>query len=188
MNSTLKNMILVLVVITAVASAAVGGMYILTKEPIAAAKLAKTNAAIGEVMPEFDNNPSADSFKVAVGADSVMVYCAKSGQEVVGYAIECFSNNGYGGKIGLLAGFTPEGAITKISVLQHSETPGLGDKIDPSKSKFSLQFEGKDPSQMKLAVKKDGGEIDAITASTITSRAYIEAIEQAYETFMSIEK
>ncbi len=179
---------MVLAIITAVASAAVGAMYILTKEPIAAAKLAKTNAAIGEVMPEFDNNPSADSFKVAIGADSVSVYTAKLADKVVGYAIECFSNNGYGGRIGLLAGFTPEGTITKISVLQHTETPGLGDKIEPAKSKFSLQFEGKDPSQMKLAVRKDGGDIDAITASTITSRAYAEAIEQAYNTFKTIEK
>ncbi len=188
MKSSLKNMILVLVIITALSSGAVGGVYILTKEPIAAAKLAKTNAAIGEVMPPFDNNASEDKTVVEVDGEQISVYRAKKGDSVVGYAVECFSNEGFSGKIGLLVGFTPDGKITKISVLEHRETPGLGDKIEPSKSKFSVQFEGADPATMKLSVRKDGGDIDAITASTITSRAYAKAVEQAYKTFQSIDK
>lgn len=187
MKSTLTNMIIVLVVITAVASAAVGGMYILTKEPIAKAKIAKINSGIEEVIPEFDNNPYAESMQAEADGSSVMIYPAKLGDEVVGYAVECFSNNGFGGKIGLLVGFTTEGKITKISVLEHHETPGLGDKIDPAKSKFSVQFEGADPANMNLTVKKDGGDVDAITASTISSRAYTEALRQAYTTFKNIQ-
>lgn len=181
-------MVIVLVVITAVASAAVGGVYVLTKEPIEMAQIAKTNAAISDVMPEFDNDPSAEKFKMVAEGDSVMVYPAKMGGEPVGYAVECFSKNGFGGKISLLVGFLPSGDINNISVLAQSETPGLGDKIDPAKSTFSVQFEGKNPAEMNLTVKKDGGDVDAITASTITSRAYCEALVQAYETFKSIEK
>lgn len=178
-------MVLVLMVITLVASAAVGGIYMLTKEPIEQAKIAKTNAAIAEVMPEFDNDPSGEKIKVACDADTVMVYPAKMGGEAVGYAVECFAN-GFGGKMSLLVGFLPDGTIQKISVLGHSETPGLGDKIEPAKSNFSVQFEGVNPETMNLAVKKDGGEVDAITASTISSRAYIEAVKQAYNTYRGV--
>lgn len=181
-------MVTVLVVITAIASAAVGGVYILTKEPIEAAKIAKTNAAIAEVMPSFDNNPSEDAVSKNVDGEAVKIYTAKQGETVVGYAIETFTNNGFGGTIRLMVGFTPEGKITKISVLQHKETPGLGDKIEPEKSKFSVQFEGADPAMMKLAVRKDGGEVDAITASTITSRAYIDAVDRAYRIFKGLNQ
>lgn len=186
MQSTLKNMILVLVVITMVASAAVGGVYMLTKEPIAAAKLQKTNSAIADVMPEFNNDPSSDAFTADADGVEVKIYPAKMDDAVVGYAIETYSNNGFGGKLSLLVGFTPEGAITKVSVLEHKETPGLGDKIDPAKSDFGLQFQGIDPSAAKMSVKKDGGDFDAITASTITSRAYLDALSRAYETFKAI--
>lgn len=188
MKSSLKNMILVLVAITAVAAAGVGGVYSLTKEPIAKAKIAKTNAAIGEVMPEFNNNPSQDTTAVNINGTKMYVYTAKMNDAVVGYGVECFSNNGFGGLVKLLVGITPEGEITKISVLEHKETPGLGDKIDPAKSDFRVQFEGKNPENFKISVKKDGGDVDAITASTITSRAYCEAVNQAFNTFKGIAK
>ena len=82
-----------------------------------------------------------------------------------------------------MVGFNVDGTIKGISVLSHTETPGLGDKIEPSKSSFSAQFEGKDPQNFKLVVKKDGGDVDAITASTITSRAYCDAVTLAWEAF-----
>ncbi len=181
-------MILVLMGITLIAALGVGGVYIMTKEPIAAAKLAKTNNAIGEVMPEFDNNPSEEAQNIMVGDQEMKVYVGKKGDQVVGYAIEAYSMNGFSGLIKLLVGITPQGDITKISVLEHKETPGLGDKIEPAKSDFRVQFEGKNPNSMNISVKKDGGDVDAITASTITSRAYSEAVNQAFETFASLEK
>lgn len=180
MQSNLKNMILVLSGITLVAAAAVGGVYMLTQEPIAAAKVAKTSAAIAEVLPEFDNDPAAEAETRQIEGVDVQVYPAKKGGETVGYAIETFSNNGFAGKVGLMVGFDATGKIKKISVLEQKETPGLGDKILPEKSNFSVQFEGSDPATMKLSVKKDGGDVDAITASTITSRAYTEAVAKAY--------
>lgn len=180
MESNLKNMVLVLSTITLIAAAAVGGVYMLTKEPIATAKALKTSSAIADVLPEFDNDPAAEAQTCQIDGTDVQVYPAKMGGQTVGYAIETFSGNGFAGKVGLMVGFDKKGKIRKISVLEQKETPGLGDKILPEKSDFSVQFEGSDPATMKLAVKKDGGDVDAITASTITSRAYVEAVAKAY--------
>ncbi|MFI3266339.1 MAG: RnfABCDGE type electron transport complex subunit G [Rikenellaceae bacterium] len=189
MESTLKNMVLTLFVITFVASSAVGLVYQVTKDPIAAAKQAKLSAALGEVLPSnFDNEPSQDQQVKDVDGGQVTIYTAKSGDQVVGYAVETFTMNGFGGRIKLMAGFLPDGNITKIAVLEHAETPGLGNKIEPSKSDFSLQFEGKNPASYTLKVKKDGGDVDAITASTITSRAYLDAVQRAYNTVFSTMK
>lgn len=187
MESTLKNMVVVLCTITLVASAAVGGVYILTKEPIAQAKTAKTNAAIKEVMPAFDNDPSAEVITQEVEGETVKIYPATEGGELKGYAIETFSKNGFGGKIMLMVGMLTDGTINSVSVIEQKETPGLGDKIEKSKSNFSVQFEGKNPETFKLAVKKDGGDVDAITASTITSRAFSDAVDRAYKIFKTIK-
>lgn len=188
MQSNLKNMVVVLLIITLVAAAAVGGVYILTKEPIATAKVAKTNAAIAAVIPAFDNDPAAEATEVTSDGEKLKIYPAVKDGEPVGYAVETFSNNGFGGKISLLVGFSVDGKIVKIAVLEQKETPGLGDKIDPAKSDFSVQFQGMDPATAKLEVRKDGGDVDAITASTISSRAYIDAVERAYNLFKEIQQ
>lgn len=181
-------MVLVLTVITLVSSAAVGGVYILTKEPIAQAKLTKTNDAIAQVLPKFDNNPSLEKITLAAGGDTLYAYPARLGDQLLGYAVETVTNEGFGGKIKLMIGILSDGTISSISVLEQNETPGLGDKIEGSKSNFSLQFSGKSPENFKLAVKKDGGDVDAITASTISSRAYLDAVKRAYEIFNEIKE
>lgn len=188
MESTLKNMVLVLLVITAVASSAVGGVYILTKKPIEQAKLNKINSAIAAVMPTFDNIPSEDKTVQTIDGQQVNVYPAKVGDSIQGYAIETFSKNGFGGQILLMVGILSSGDISSVSVIEHKETPGLGDKIEATKSDFGLQFNGKNPSTFDLKVKKDGGDVDAITASTITSRAYVDAVSRAYKIFDAIKK
>ncbi|MFI3262871.1 MAG: RnfABCDGE type electron transport complex subunit G [Rikenellaceae bacterium] len=180
MKSSLKNMVMVLMLITLIASAAVGVVFQLTEEPIEAARSAKITNAIKEVMPEFDEVSEGETLERDGG--EMVVYKATKGGQVVGYAIQTFSKEGYGGEIKLLIGFLPDGTINKAAVISHKETPGLGDKIDKSKSNFSLQFEGKNPAKFKLGVKKDGkGDVDAITASTISSRAYVDAVKRAYE-------
>ncbi|MEG0602361.1 MAG: RnfABCDGE type electron transport complex subunit G, partial [Mucinivorans sp.] len=186
MESNLKNMVIVLLTITLVAAGSVGGVYILTKEPIAKAKSDKTAAAIAQVLPAFDNDPSKEVQTRQIEGQDVAVYEAKMGEKTVGYAVQTFSKNGFGGTISLLVGFNIDGTINKISVLEQKETPGLGDKIEPSKSDFSVQFSGKDPASWQLMVKKDGGDVDAITASTISSRAYTAAVAAAYNVFCEI--
>lgn len=188
MESSLKNMVLVLLIITLVASAAVGAIYQLTLEPIQQAKDAKTAAAIGEVVPAFDNNPAETLESTEVDGGVVNVYTAEKGGEVVGYAIETFTNNGFSGMFRLMVGFLPDGTIQNIQVLQHAETPGLGSKMTEPGNKLLVSFQGKSPADLKMSVKKDGGDIDALTASTISSRAYVDAVQRAYNVFQSIKK
>ena len=181
-------MVIVLTVIALVSSALLGGVYLLTEEPIAAAKTAKINASIAEVVASFDNNPSANPDTLMLDNRKIIVYTAKQGEELVGVAVETSTGKGFSGLISLMVGFLPDGTIRNIVVLSHSETPGLGDKIDKSKGNFYLQFEGKQPENFKLAVKKDGGNVDAIAASTISSRAYCDAVERAYRAFLQIKE
>jgi electron transport complex protein RnfG len=82
-----------------------------------------------------------------------------------------------------MVGFTPDGKIYNTSVLEHKETPGLGDKMDIRKSPWPKQFEGVNPSDFNLKVKKDGGDVDAITAATISSRAFCDAIDRAWKAY-----
>ena len=180
-ESSLKNMLLSLTFISVGASAALGFVYELTKKPIEIALLNKKLEAIKLVVPEFSNNPNDDMFLLPTGeGDSLEIYPAKKDDEVIGYAVKTYSNEGFSGYISLMAGFKPEGTIINISVLTHKETPGLGTKMsDPA---FKDQFKGKDPSDFALKVKKDGGSVDAITAATISSRAFCDAVERAYNT------
>jgi electron transport complex protein RnfG len=184
-QSTFTNMFLTLLIVTAVAAMALGGVYNMTKGPIDANQRKKLEKALQEVLPEFDNNISEDKYTVAApggGKDSLTIYPAKKDGQLVGYAVRTFTKKGYSGLIRLMVGFKPEGSIINISVLQHAETPGLGDKMDKAKSNWSKQFNEKNPEDYTLQVKKDGGDVDAITAATITSRAYCDAVQRAYDT------
>ncbi len=193
-ESTFTNMVLVLFIITLVASAALGGLYELTKEPIAAAKLAKKLKAIKEVVPTFDNNPSDDVYKVGINEkDTLEFYPAKMDGKLVGTAVKTFTKKGFSGYVWLMVGFTPDGTINNYSVLEHKETPGLGSKMgawfkqtDPAKAKASILH--KNPGASKFIVSKDGGDIDAITAATISSRAFLDAVQTAYNEYMKNQK
>lgn len=185
MESTLKNMVLVLGIITLVASGAVAGVYQLTKEPIEQAKAAKTSLAIGDVVPEFDNDIATTAKTIDIDGGSAIMYTAEKGGKPVGYAVETFTNNGFSGLITLMVGFLPDGTIQGIQVLSHAETPGLGSKMTEPDNVLTASFVGNSPANLKMSVRKDGGDIDAITASTITSRAYVEAVERAYNVFQS---
>ena len=187
-ESTFKNMVIALFVVSFVASATLGFVYELTKEPIRLVEITKKNNAIKSVVPDFDNNPSEEWVRVASGKDSLNLYQAKVNGELVGTAVETFTMKGFSGLIKLMVGFAPDGSIIDIAVLEHQETPGLGDKIEKGKSQFSLQFQGKNPADFKLAVRKDNGEVDAITASTITSRAFCDAVQRAYNAYKEILK
>jgi len=182
-QSTLKNMILSLTLIALVSGTGLGFVYELTKGPIALSVLNKKLNAIREVVPDFTNNPNDEMFRLATGeGDSLDVYPAKNDGEIVGYAINSYTPDGFSGNISLIAGFKPDGTITGISVLEHKETPGLGTKM--TETEFSGQFVGKNPEEFILKVKKDGGQVDAITAATISSRAYCDAVQRAYNTLM----
>ncbi|MCU4165128.1 RnfABCDGE type electron transport complex subunit G [Carboxylicivirga caseinilyticus] len=185
-ESTLKNMVLTLLVITGIAGASLGSMYELTKEPIAAAKLAKQQAAIKQVVPEFNNNPGEEVYEATSKEGfTLKFFPAKKDGELVGTAIETMTNKGFGGNVRLMIGFKPDGTIINYQVLEHAETPGLGTKMDKwfKTDKGSQSVISKHPGKNNLTVSKDGGEVDAITAATISSRAFLDAVRVAYETY-----
>lgn len=181
-ESSFFNMVITLMVVTALASFVLATVYNLTAEPIALAREAKRQNAISMVVPEFDRLES-QKFMPAEGRDSLEFNFAFKNDELVGIAINTYTYRGYGGKISAMVGFYPDGRIFDVVHLQHNETPGLGDKIDKSKSSWSDQFRDFDPRERNLRVRKDGGDIDAITAATITTRAYCDAIDRAFKTF-----
>ena len=176
-KSNLTNMVLVLGLTCLFCSAVLGGAYVLTQKPIAAAAAEKTNRAIAQVLPHFTS--------VEYNTDG-KYYKALDGENLVGYAIET-TTVGFGGPLSLIVGVTPDGVVYNTSVLSHAETPGLGAKCTTD-AKFMDQWRGFDPSIKKLSVKKDGGDVDAITASTITSRAYTAAVENALKTFAMLNE
>ena len=211
-ESTLINMVLALLIITAIAGGSLGMVYKVTKEPIEQAKMAKQQKAIQEVVPGFDNDPAAEMYvlKSKQGYD-LKVFPCKKGDELLGVAISTKTDKGFSGEFKVMVGLKPDGTIINYSVLEHKETPGLGSKMQewfrPGEAKAEAKEEessklfewvfgkksagggnnsvlGKNPKSTKMTVSKDGGDIDAITAATISSRAFLDAIMTAYDTYM----
>lgn len=196
-KSTLKNMILVLMVVSLVASAVLAGIFVLTKDIVEQTKNKKINEAIGLVIPGYDQATSIQVDTVlALDAkftekskkndtinNQLYFYIVKNGEKVIGTAARTFTNNGFSGHIEVMVGFDVNGNILESDVLEHHETPGLGDKTSRSVSKWNTQFNNKNPQAANFKTKKDGGEIDAITAATISSRAYIDALKRASDAY-----
>lgn len=190
MKSSLVNMVLSLGIITVVAAAALAGVYTATKEPIAQAKAEKQKSAIGQVLPDiqFNNNPADEAAEVTVDGETVTVFPARQDGELVGMAVESHDTNGFSGLITVMYGFDPEGNITGFAVMQHAETPGLGSKMDEWFSNPVHTVIGLNANTANLTVSKDGGDVDAITAATISSRAFLRALtlaNQASQQFAS---
>ena len=170
-------MVLCLLCITLVCSAAVGYIYKITVEPIARAKADNIKAALSQVLPTFDQSTSQS---VEIDAMPITVHTAAADGATVGYAVETMTKSGFSGEFRLMVGFNPDGTVYGIKVLEHSETPGLGSKMTDEGNPLLLSFQGKSPASMSLKVKKDGGDVDALTAATISSRAYVDAVARAY--------
>jgi electron transport complex protein RnfG len=114
------------------------------------------------------------------------VYRARQNGENVAVVLTAIAPNGYSGKIKILVGIYSDGTLAGVRVIEHKETPGLGDKIEAKKADWILQFEGlslTEPASAKWKVKKDGGEFDQFTGATITPRAVVGAIKGALEYF-----
>ena len=182
--STLINMLVALLVIAAVSGGVLGLVYGVTKDAIAEVDQKKNEAAIKAVLPLENVTYKADTLKYNYeGADLTfpcnLAYDANGNFK--GAAVKT-NEGGFGGKIDMMVGFLADGTIKGTSVLSHAETPGLGANMT---GKFKDQFVDKNPNNFKLIVKKDGGDVDAITAATITSRAFSKAVDKAYQAFMA---
>lgn len=182
LESSLRNMVLVLVVAAMVTGGLLAWVNHITETPIRQqAKLAL-----------------AEGIKMVMGGKPVKVERVDSICQWVDNKESCFVIHhiqgggaavetvtmGFGGDLKLLVGFSADGAILGYTVLQHAETPGLGAKADAWFQRgHKGNIIGKSPRQAPLTVKQDGGGVDAITASTITSRAFLKAVNQAYQAY-----
>ena len=180
MKSSLKNMVLVLFCITLISSACVGLVNMITVDPIAKAKEAAVKAALAAVLPEFDTTEKSEHTADEL---SIIAHKATKSGKVVGYAIETATKSGFSGMIKMMVGFDTNGTIININVLEQNETPGLGAKMTEEDNPLLASIKGKSASKFNFKVRKDGGEVDALTAATISSRAYAEAVARAYQVF-----
>lgn len=178
LESTFINMLLVLSTISLISALALGFTYTKTKPIAEKVKQRKLEDAIKAVVPPFDT--LGDKYTVE-GFEGLELFPAKKGEEVVGTAVKTVSDKGFSGDVWIMVGFNAEGKIVNTSILEHKETPGLGSKLS---GKFKNQVKDKDPKNYKLKVKKDGGDVDAITAATISSRAFCDAVTKAYNAFL----
>lgn len=193
-KSSLPNMLLSLGIITIVAALILGGVYALTKDTIADAERKAQVQAISEVAPEFDNNPLDEQYVYVANAGTkdsleIVVYPARKGDELVGAAVKSITMNGFSGEIVVMCGFKADGTINNYKVLKHAETAGLGSKMQEwfRTDKGSQNVIGLNPGKDKVRVKKDGGQVDAITAATISSRAFLAAIADAYKAYLEMQ-
>ena len=171
-------MIVALMVITIVSGGVLGFVYGLTKPAIDKVEENKNIKAINEVL-KTDIEIAAIETQVIEDLTYNLAYDIDN--QFIGAAIKTYSMNGFGGKVELMVGMLDNGIINKVSVLAQTETPGLGANM--VNEKFKGQFDGKNPKKFRLRVQKDGGDVDAITAATISSRAVAEAIQRAADGF-----
>lgn len=133
----------------------------------------------------YTNNLLDDVIELPVDNEVKIVHLARSNNKVIAVAFEMISE-GYAGPITTLVGINRKGELLGARVLSHSETPGLGDKIEAEKSDWIFRFDGLSlisPGISKWKVKKDGGYFDQFTGATITPRAVIKAIKSGLELF-----
>lgn len=173
-------MLLSLTAIALVAAFALAAINAVTKEPIAQAQEAKVQAAIKAVLPDFDKLEAQE-----IDGNNINVAYDAEGN-MVGAAIEAGNDNGFGGHLQVMVGFDKDGNVYGYSILESHETPGLG-----AKAGEWFQKDGKGDiisvdHARPFTVKKDGGDVDAISGSTITSRAFLTAINDAYAIFTKI--
>jgi electron transport complex protein RnfG len=185
-ESNFINMVGTLFLVTGIAAAILGFVYDLTKEPIETAKFKAQTEAITQVLPAFDELGVSFKTLAEAGGDSLEFFPAYKDGELVGTAIKTYTKTGFSGFISIMTGIDKDGNFSGYSVLDHSETPGLGSKMlvwFKNTEKPNQNVIGKNPGTTKFTVSKDGGDIDAITASTITSRAFLDALNRAYDSY-----
>lgn len=168
----------ILFIITAVSAALLASVNMLTEGKIAENAVAAENAALREVMADAADFEPVDEAITALSDESGIgaVYTAKNESgEKIGYCVK-MSRNGYGGEILSVIGVSNEGLVTGVSIISHSETPGLGANL--TKESFKSQFVGKGTVSVVKAGAKDG-EINAISGATISSKALAESVNAA---------
>lgn len=190
LESTITNMVIVLVGVALVTGSILAYVNHVTEEPIKLQAEKTLADGIKAVMGGVELTVAKEDTvkQTAAGKELTFIIHEAVGKDnkPVGAAVES-TTGGFGGDLKVLVGFDTDGNILGYTILQHSETPGLGAKADKWFQKDGKGcIIGKDPATDDLTVKKDNGDIDAITASTITSRAFLLAVNQAYQAYKSM--
>ena len=163
-----------------------------TGERIATAEREAQVRALSEILPpgSYDNHLLDNSIELhdpLLGSKSPQAaYIALKDGKPSAIILRATAPDGYSGAIHLLVGIQADGRLAGVRVLNHRETPGLGDKIDLAKSPWIRSFDGKSlqtPSAEGWAVKKDRGEFDQFAGATITPRAVVKAVHKALQYF-----
>lgn len=178
-KSTLFNMVFVLTLIAAVSAILVSLVFIKTKPKIEEnAKKTEISAIISLFGDDFDNNPLAEKAIIPKeNGKSIAVYPLRKNGAIYALAINTYSDKGFGGNLYMMVGLYLDGTMAGYEVLNHQETPGLGSKI--TEGKFIDQFRNLIISENSLDLRNHGGEIDAITSATISSKAVLDAVKRA---------
>ena len=161
--------------------------YGVTKAPIAQSALEDLNRSLGQVIPAdiHDNQLAADTASLQLDGSKLRVYRARKAGHVTGVAFE-IARKGYSGDMQLLLGVDESGKLLGVRVLHHTETPGLGDKIEATRADWITRFAGLslgNPPDAQWAVKKDGGRFDQFAGATITPRAVVNGVRDGLRLF-----
>ncbi|HPB31320.1 MAG TPA: RnfABCDGE type electron transport complex subunit G [Candidatus Sumerlaeota bacterium] len=179
------SIFLTLTVVSLGAAAVLAATFHVTEKPIQLAEKQKKEDALKIVLPP--DTDTIESVETSWNNQKIPVDLARNKDgAVAGYAVETTSSNGYGGDIVFQIGFDASGSVITYMVMEHTETPGLGENI--CGDVFRKQFNGKNLQNFKFAVTKDGGDVEAITAATISSRAASEALKQGAEIIDAFRK
>jgi len=170
-----------LTLICVISGALLAFVYGATSERIAAVAQLRTEAAAAQVLPPHES--IGDAITITHEDTTYEFQPARTADGTrAGFVVQLASNAGYGGEIRMMLGLDPEGMTTGLVILPgHKETPGLGAKI--TEPAFRRRFEGQPLATTTWQVRKDGGEIDEITAATISSRAVTDAIAAVARAF-----
>jgi electron transport complex protein RnfG len=187
LESSLLNMVLALTGVAVIMGGILAYVNHLTEGPINEQKAKALADGIKAVMGVEDIQVAkTDTVRQTDAKGKELIYIIYQTQDAqgkeLGAAVES-TTGGFGGNLKVLVGFNPEGTILGYALLEHAETPGLGAKADKWFQKGEKgDIIGKTPTE-PLTVSKDGGQVDAITASTITSRAFLLAVNNAYNAY-----
>ncbi len=175
-SETLKTLIVSLLTISLISGVLLSATQLITSPVIVQGKAQRLQDTLATVLENFTNNPGTEQFTLEA-YPNLTFYPARNQDGLSGIAVRSVTSKGYAGDIVILAGFRTDGSVIKATVLELKETPGLGTKL--KEEKFLVQFPNLQASGFPLKVKKDGGGIDALTAATISSRAFLDALNQA---------
>jgi len=182
----------VLMAVAAVCAALLAATYLGTRDQIARSEQERLLAQLHALVPapSYDNDLALDQVQLSVPALNpkapITAYRARRDGKPVAVILTAMTPDGYSGDIRLLIGIAADGRVAGVRVLEHRETPGLGDKVDLSRSDWILGFDGKSldtPTPERWKVRKDGGVFDQFAGATITPRAVVRTVKQALEYF-----